>query len=644
MADPQLSICIPVWKDLDLLDRLLTSILEKTNGVKYEIVIAQSETPEITNYASDATGALHRIVKSGVEVVVHECEPRGHNFAVDEALRVARGTEYLMFVDVDVVVSEGWWSGLQRIFDSETKAGVIGPIGYPRWDQFLLSMHGLPERILDVDLIDSLEMKTYRDRRTPEWFSLPVNESEVPLRDLQRQWGSWKHEDLSRWDYCVVEDRPVLIRKSIEDKINVLLMRDLWGICNSPVIRDGEWEVKYFEPGSIETMTCSTETKSLSGSWKQLLRIARKRYNGDVVRIHQPKFETVVTPEHLLYGVDGVFHQASQGFLTECIIDITLPNNRSGIKWDITHLNNHIIKHIPRSFDEVQLTALGSIFGAYCSEGGCFKGRRGDLRYEVYFTNTDVEWLKGIEAEMNIAFPGFKGGYSNGGLRDRGKPCYKLYYISKELYYFFLELGGGKCREKRIPYFIFDSPNEVKNAFLKRFWEGDGLKLGKRYTITTTSPYLVGGISLLLLSQKRKFTIYSYKSRDPRRRQWRIKEVSYRRSLSKPNLKYEYYDGYVYDLTVVDNHNFSDAMGFPILHNCFEGFLVMRRGCYSDIGGYHGANDETGISRVARVKGWKVICANRVYFWHYHGDVFDRSDYYGRAAQRRGGRWETGMK
>ena len=75
----------------------------------------------------------------------------------------------------------------------------------------------------------------------------------------------------------------------------------------------------------------------------------------------------------------------------------------------------------------------------------------------------------------------------------------------------------------------------------------------------------------------------------------------------------------------------------------FEAHTIMRRVVYEEVGGYErnpSGGQEINISRNARARGWSVVCANRVHFWHYHKDVMDRSDYYGRSHSRRGGRYE----
>lgn len=176
-----LSIIIPLWLDVDLFERLLESIKAKTEG-DYEVIVVESETQEVYKRFSQ-----YKIVSTPAQ---------GHNIAVEKGLEVAKGN-YLMWVDVDVVVSKDWWKKIKRIFETDEKIGIMSPLMYPRWDQYVLALHNVPQHLLKPELIDSEEMISLVESREPEFFDLPIALSD----DLCKKYWGWPKAGLQQWDY-----------------------------------------------------------------------------------------------------------------------------------------------------------------------------------------------------------------------------------------------------------------------------------------------------------------------------------------------------------------------------------------------------------------------------------------------------------
>lgn len=207
-----LSIVIPCWKDIDLLERLLNSIHEKTEP-PFEVIVVESDTPEI--YERSKTIPEYKNVSQIISMPIDkEHDPPqviGHNLAVEKGLEVAKG-DYLAWMDDDVVVSKDWWAKMKSIFETDPKIGVMSPMMYPRWDQYVLTVHSLPDSLLKLEMVDSPQMQRVMDTRTPEYFDLPINVTEAVCKHY---WG-YKPEDLARWDYCF-EGFIVMTRKCYEE-------------------------------------------------------------------------------------------------------------------------------------------------------------------------------------------------------------------------------------------------------------------------------------------------------------------------------------------------------------------------------------------------------------------------------------------
>lgn len=202
---------------------------------------------------------------------------------------------------------------------------------------------------------------------------------------------------------------------------------------------------------------------------------------------------------------------------------------------------------------------------------------------------------------------------------------------------FFESLLGKGSHNKRVPEEIFNSPKSVQEAFIKGFFEGDGhirnRLLGKCESINTgvASEELCSGLYCLLniLGYRGTYTIYkdkkngwvSYKldwAKNLQNNQWSgiphdIINIpnKYGRKNSKLNnkktllkrwparkdshqlfdkliksdwefrkikeIKYEDYEGYVYDLEVDDNHTFVAGTGNILIHNTSDSGAMIDR-------------------------------------------------------------------
>ncbi len=114
---PLVSIVIPVWNQARLTLECLASILQNTGDVPYELIL-------VDDGSDDATpGLLSRIrnVK-----IVHNPEQRGYVTACNCGVDQAAG-EYLLFLNNDVQVREGWLRALTAVFEQFPDVGAAGP-------------------------------------------------------------------------------------------------------------------------------------------------------------------------------------------------------------------------------------------------------------------------------------------------------------------------------------------------------------------------------------------------------------------------------------------------------------------------------------------------------------------------------------
>lgn len=114
--NPEVSIVIPVYNQIHYTYLCLASILEHTKDVSYEILIAD-------DVSSDATEHLGEFV-SNITICRNETN-QGFLRNCNNAAKSARG-RYVMFLNNDTQVTEGWLSSLVNLIQSDPSIGMVG--------------------------------------------------------------------------------------------------------------------------------------------------------------------------------------------------------------------------------------------------------------------------------------------------------------------------------------------------------------------------------------------------------------------------------------------------------------------------------------------------------------------------------------
>ncbi|MCI8455143.1 MAG: glycosyltransferase [Lachnospiraceae bacterium] len=113
---PAVSIVIPVYNQVHYTYACLLSILQNTENVRYEVIIAD-------DVSTDATKELSRYVEN--VTVCRNAVNQGFLRNCNNAAKAARGT-YLMFLNNDTQVTPGWLSSLVQLLESDASIGMVG--------------------------------------------------------------------------------------------------------------------------------------------------------------------------------------------------------------------------------------------------------------------------------------------------------------------------------------------------------------------------------------------------------------------------------------------------------------------------------------------------------------------------------------
>lgn len=114
--NPKVSIIIPVYNQIHYTYACLVSILEYTQDVTYEVLIADDVSTDATEHLSDYAEGL---------VICRNTTNQGFLRNCNNAARQAKG-EYLMFLNNDTQVTPGWLSSLVRLAESDPSIGMVG--------------------------------------------------------------------------------------------------------------------------------------------------------------------------------------------------------------------------------------------------------------------------------------------------------------------------------------------------------------------------------------------------------------------------------------------------------------------------------------------------------------------------------------
>ncbi len=113
---PMVSIVIPVYNQVHYTYACLVSILEHTKDVSYEVLIADDVSTDATSHLSDYAEGL---------VICRNSINQGFLRNCNNAARSARG-KYVMFLNNDTKVTEGWLSSLVNLIESDDTIGMVG--------------------------------------------------------------------------------------------------------------------------------------------------------------------------------------------------------------------------------------------------------------------------------------------------------------------------------------------------------------------------------------------------------------------------------------------------------------------------------------------------------------------------------------
>lgn len=115
--NPLVSIIVPVFNSYRMTIHCLSSLLENTAGVNYEVILADDHSTDLTQ----RIGQRIRNIK-----VIRSNRNQGFLLNCNAAAAAASG-RYLVLLNNDTSVSSGWLEPMLRLMEERPDAGVVGP-------------------------------------------------------------------------------------------------------------------------------------------------------------------------------------------------------------------------------------------------------------------------------------------------------------------------------------------------------------------------------------------------------------------------------------------------------------------------------------------------------------------------------------
>ncbi len=375
--------------------------------------------------------------------------------------------------------------------------------------------------------------------------------------------------------------------------------------------------------------------KSRKPEWKDICEVIRHRTNKKIFRISQKFGETVVTEDHSIIieqsgklvkaspeemgghpfvkvnSVPGVKklkqldvyeHLKDYSYKTiykgrEKIISAKADDSHVWFSWTTRKKPVKVKRFIPAGSQEFD--SLCRLLGAYIPEGSSSTPETTSSRWGASISSSDFKWLEQLKQDYEKLFVNahscvikstkktraleYFTQTSAKRIRYEDNTC-KLQMMNQLAAILFKAFCGQKSTGKKIPEFIFHSPEKHQLILLEQMIKGDGThtvnnKLGyskeyikRNFRYATRSLGLVGGISLLLTQLGRNHYI-TYR---PGKKLYTLGTSDRTNQGFVTKLSEEKYRGYVYDLSVKDNHMFVDSCGQVLLHNTDSIFLLYK--------------------------------------------------------------------
>lgn len=222
--------------------------------------------------------------------------------------------------------------------------------------------------------------------------------------------------------------------------------------------------------------------------------------------------------------------------------------------------------------------AIARIMGMFMGDGSCGSygtGTKSKTSWAI--NNSDLKLLVSYQVLCSRVFPEYRFTILPT-LKSSG--VYKLVAQTSEyggvvrFVTFWRSLCYNDLREKKVPNVILNSPESVRQSFIRGLYDADGTKNIKQFEISQKGHESCAGIYYLLKSVGYKNIVIDSRHDKPNIFRLRTREKTRKQLDAIKKITEIPYEEYVYDLTT-ENHHFQAGIGNLIVHNTDSVFVHM---------------------------------------------------------------------
>ena len=388
--------------------------------------------------------------------------------------------------------------------------------------------------------------------------------------------------------YSVDGSRRVVLRDP-EGSVRIVSLSEFFQMIESPIVLEGVVEKK-----NIDGWYALSTTNDGKSGFHPIRHIVRHPYKGQLTRIKTQLGETIVTPNHSVFGTkDGQISvvEAQQLGVGDALAHV------AKIPEDWVSKESVEIPSVKKRFHrKIALTPqLARYLGYYVSEGHSsrwYSQKHNKWVHQVLISNNSTEFIDDVAECYTSVFgrapPTIHIGDKRSGTWGVGTQRKHVYDFLND------SLGcGHRASHKRIPSAILSAPRPIRGAFFKAYYDGDGFSQNaryktKQYCMTTISPGLRDDLIFLCRTL--------YPERSPSLTPAGVGGNAHQVYLStfvrsqtaslndttcvkiKEIEQVEPTEEWVYDIDVEGSDNFVDACGLLLLHNTDLSTIYERAG------------------------------------------------------------------
>ena len=360
--------------------------------------------------------------------------------------------------------------------------------------------------------------------------------------------------------------------------VKYITFKELWDnqIKKSKTIRTENFngtEIEVIDINPTENSICALGYSNSSGNWYNITQISRHKWNGKIAKLSQKFGSVCVTPNHSLIDIYGKVVQPSSNpwMLNIRKVNSIVKKPIDCISTKMTGVKNSVwlhkkengrIGYVKESIDNVD--ALCRFVGAFVAEGHtCFN--TANNTYTVNISEQNKEWLISLQDDLNTFFDGRSCIITH--KKDGYDDVYTLEIKSRYLYDLMRYWCGEDSYSKKLPDWFTRLSKKHASILFNKMIEGDGCFQDESWRYTTSSYKLACQFSWLVTYLGYDYTV---NEEDNNHSYWHFRSCSfYQLNQGSEGKKISWidYNGYVYDITVDEVHNFTVGVGNIVVHN-----------------------------------------------------------------------------